>query len=98
MLNTTKLSEAINEMGNALTAAEWPVKAVHVIQGGNGVKVYSTKQIWRDLCYAAEDVMVDAGKLRDCVNELCVQCGSYTQEHEGACDGCRWKDVKEGFR
>ena len=26
----------------------------------------------------------------DCVNELCLQCGQYHEEHNGACDGCRW--------
>ena len=36
--------------------------------------------------------------LRDCVNELCYQCGKYRDEYLGACDGCRWKAVKEGFR
>ncbi len=24
-------------------------------------------------------------------NELCQLCGKYKHEHEGACDGCRWK-------
>ena len=24
-------------------------------------------------------------------NELCRQCGKYQQEHDGACDGCRWR-------
>ena len=33
--------------------------------------------------------------LHDCVNELCRYCGNYRLEHEGACDGCRWKKVKE---
>ena len=36
--------------------------------------------------------------LRDCVNELCLKCGSYREDHLGACNGCRWKTVKEGFR
>ena len=36
--------------------------------------------------------------LRDCVNELCLQCGQYQTEHLGSCDGCRWKKVKEGLR
>lgn len=40
----------------------------------------------------------DASNLRDCVNELCLRCGSYKEEHLGACDGCRWKQVREGFR
>ena len=25
------------------------------------------------------------------VNELCQYCGKYKHAHEGACDGCRWK-------
>ncbi len=25
------------------------------------------------------------------INELCQYCGRYKQAHEGACDGCRWK-------
>ena len=32
--------------------------------------------------------------LNDCVNELCLRCGSYREEHLGACNGCRWKDVR----
>ena len=36
--------------------------------------------------------------LRDCVNELCLQCGQYREAHNGACDDCRWLKVKEGFR
>ena len=36
--------------------------------------------------------------LHDCVNELCLKCGDYRRQHLGACDGCRWKTVKEGFR
>jgi lipopolysaccharide biosynthesis regulator YciM len=37
-------------------------------------------------------------ELRDCVNELCLQCGQYRTEHLGSCDSCRWKKVKEGLR
>ena len=36
--------------------------------------------------------------LHDCVNELCLKCGAYHESYLGACDGCRWKTVKEGFR
>ena len=25
-------------------------------------------------------------------NELCCKCGNYKQSHNGACDGCRWKE------
>jgi hypothetical protein len=36
--------------------------------------------------------------LKDCVNELCYQCGQYKTAHLGSCDDCRWKTVKEGLR
>lgn len=26
-------------------------------------------------------------------NELCQYCGKYKQAHEGACDGCRWREL-----
>ena len=37
-------------------------------------------------------------ELKDCANELCLKCGAYHESYLGACDGCRWKAVKEGFR
>lgn len=35
--------------------------------------------------------------LKDCVNELCLKCGQYRREHEGACDGCRWLKPRRGW-
>ena len=95
-MKTLKLTEAINEIGNALTAAGWPVMARKATD--NDVKVYDTKQIYKDLTY----LWIDMGNMeydyRDCVNELCLKCGNYHEAYVGACDGCRWKTVKEGFR
>lgn len=31
--------------------------------------------------------------LKDCRNELCLYCGKYKERHNGACDGCRWRDM-----
>lgn len=31
----------------------------------------------------------------DCRNELCLYCGKYKERHNGACDGCRWKEARE---
>ena len=28
-------------------------------------------------------------------NELCYMCGKYREAHNGACDGCRWKERKQ---
>lgn len=36
-------------------------------------------------------------ELHDCVNELCLRCGSYHEEHNGACDGCRWLKPRRGL-
>ena len=27
------------------------------------------------------------------IDELCQYCGKYKQAHEGACDGCRWREM-----
>lgn len=27
------------------------------------------------------------------INELCQYCGKYKKAHEGACDGCKWRDM-----
>ena len=37
-------------------------------------------------------------ELRRCVNELCLRCGRYDEEHLGACNGCRWNDLKRDLR
>ena len=42
---------------------------------------------------AASAIERQAKNLRDCRNELCFRCGAYKERHNGACDGCRWKDV-----
>lgn len=34
--------------------------------------------------------------LTECTNELCLRCKAYLEEHNGACDGCRWKAVRHG--
>ena len=33
--------------------------------------------------------------LKDCANELCLKCGKHRNSHLGACDDCKWKDVKD---
>lgn len=30
---------------------------------------------------------------KDLINELCQYCGKYKKAHEGACDGCRWREM-----
>lgn len=41
-----------------------------------------------EIGYTHERLISD---FHDCRNELCLKCGAYTQKHNGACDGCRWR-------
>ena len=31
-------------------------------------------------------------ELADMRNELCCKCGNYREAHNGACNGCRWRN------
>ena len=42
------------------------------------------------------ELMEARGLAKEAVNELCLRCGGYQWEHEGRCDGCRWKAVRCG--
>ena len=95
MKASIKLSNAVTDVGNLLTAAEWPVKAVKF---ESGVKFYDAKKIYKDLVFAQMDMENELADLRDCVNELCLKCGNYSEAHNGACDGCRWKEVKDKWK
>ena len=41
---------------------------------------------------AAKAIKTLQSELRNCRNELCYRCGDYKLRHQGACDGCRYKD------
>ena len=30
---------------------------------------------------------------KELINELCQYCGKYKHAHEGACDGCKWREM-----
>ena len=32
-------------------------------------------------------------QLHEAKNELCFKCGNYREAHNGACNGCRWKEA-----
>lgn len=84
---TKRLSDAINALGNDLTGAGWP-------EGEKDGRKFNTGATFRELVITAGDAAGVESDLRDCVNELCYKCGQYREEHLGACNGCRWKDVR----
>ena len=38
-------------------------------------------------------VKEEQSELHAIKNELCQYCGKYKYAHEGACDGCRWREM-----
>lgn len=46
-----------------------------------------------DLAEAAERIEEQAKEIDALRNELCLKCGNYTLAHEGACNGCRWREM-----
>ena len=80
-----KASDAINNIGNVLTAANWPGPTEHSMD---------SKEAYKNLVFEASDLFRAVEDLRDCVNELCLKCGQYKTEHLGSCDGCRWKEIR----
>lgn len=36
--------------------------------------------------------VVSREEFKAAVNELCRLCGRYTREHDGACNGCKWRE------
>lgn len=47
-----------------------------------------------DLAGAADLIEARAKEIDALRNELCLKCGNYTQAHEGACNGCRWREMR----
>ena len=71
---------------------------VHCMANPNEMSSERAQEIYRKMTILCADLENMRSGFRDCVNELCIKCGCYKRSHEGACDDCRWKAVKEGFR
>ena len=39
-----------------------------------------------------EQLAASQRRAQDARNELCQKCGRYRESHNGACNGCRWKE------
>ena len=46
-----------------------------------------------DLAEAADRIEAQVKEIDALRNELCLKCGNYTLAHEGACDGCKWREM-----
>ena len=47
-----------------------------------------------DLAEAADRIEAQAKEIDALRNELCLKCGNYTLAHEGACNGCRGREMR----
>lgn len=43
---------------------------------------------------AADRIEAQSKEIDALRNELCLKYGNYTLAHDGACDGCRWREMR----
>ena len=84
-----KMIENLNDLGNLMTLLKWPTEE-------RDTNKYDAGAIFDLLMEDYRKVMEMESDFHDCVNELCLKCGNYREEHNGACDGCRWQMKKQG--
>ena len=58
--------------------------------------IQTIRELSAELLRVNAELLRAKQELRNCGNELCLQCGLYHRSHEGVCDDCRWKKVKSG--
>lgn len=65
-------------------------REISVLQNGAGPRRTGGKVNLKEWPYCEVDSMVLAAADRI---EACLKCGNYTLAHEGACNGCRWREM-----
>lgn len=75
-------------------------KAVAVKEDNNGTTYEDTgltpgdiKELLDMAVSKTDKVLRLKEELHTMKNELCQYCGKYKQAHEGACDGCKWREM-----
>ena len=76
------------------------MNANEIVKALHNCKAYKTKgELQLAMLHAAELIESLQAQLteshrraQDARNELCLKCGRYREAHNGACDGCRWKE------
>lgn len=78
-----RLKDIINEQDFCFEPAE-----IRTVEKALGVL-----KKYEDNGYTPEEIEKLAADRKALINELCQYCGKYKQAHEGACDGCRWREM-----
>jgi len=76
------------------------MNADEVVRALRNCKAYKTKSDLQITMIRAADLIetlqaqlaASQRRAQDARNELCLKCGRYHEAHNGACDGCRWKE------
>ncbi len=85
-----KLQGDLIQRNAELLKAREKIKNLHNCIGQLDSCVDQLDEINRGLMAANEKLAADRKAL---INELCQYCGKYKKAHEGACDGCKWRDM-----
>lgn len=85
-----KLQGDLIQRNAELLKAREKIKNLHNCIGQLDSCVDQLDEINRGLMAANEKLAADRKAL---INELCQYCGKYKKAHEGACDGCRWREL-----
>lgn len=85
-----KLQGDLIQRNAELLKARGKIKNLHNCIGQLDSCVDQLDEINRGLMAANEKLGADRKAL---INELCQYCGKYKQAHEGACDGCKWREM-----
>lgn len=65
----------------------------HADRWENGDMMEPLGGLEKDLAEAADLIEAQAKEINALRNELCLKCGNCTLAHDGACDGCRWREM-----
>ena len=87
---TEKLINDLNDLGNLFVGMKWPTVETDMNK-------YDAKAIDKELMDDYQAVYDMETDYHDCLNELCLKCGRYSEEHKGACDDCRWLKPRRGW-
>lgn len=85
-----KLQGDLIQRNAELLKAREKIKNLHNCIGQLDSCVDQLDEINRGLMAANEKLAADRKAL---INELCQYCGKYKKAHEGACDGCKWREL-----
>lgn len=85
-----KLQGDLIQRNAELLKAREKIKNLHNCIGQLDSCVDQLDEINRGLMAANEKLAADRKAL---INELCQYCGKYKKAHEGACDGCKWREM-----